>query len=206
MKKSFITAASLFLCIANAEASLGPTAEIKVEGELSAPTCTVNAPDGGVYDLGNIASSLIQQKKTISLPDMTKTWTVTCDADTYLNFTTIDNRGGSGLYFLFAKSPDGLDLGWYTVEMANGTVDGVPSGVFATIDKNVKSPQNKTFVDTSKQMGWADYSTYAQSAGRIFSVDLTIMTRLNSIEAMGGVLTDATTLDGSMTMNFAYGL
>ncbi|MFQ6308427.1 fimbrial assembly protein, partial [Yersinia enterocolitica] len=83
MKKQLIgltVLSSLVLGMTAAHAA-PPTAELKVIGTLTVPSCTVASPDEGVYDFGKLSSSLVKSgTATTALTPMTKTWTVTCDA------------------------------------------------------------------------------------------------------------------------------
>nr|CBX71177.1 unknown protein [Yersinia enterocolitica W22703] len=47
---------SSFLLSVTAHA-VAPTAELKVKGKIGLPTCTINAPDGGIYNIGEISAS-----------------------------------------------------------------------------------------------------------------------------------------------------
>ncbi|WP_145501865.1 DUF1120 domain-containing protein, partial [Yersinia similis] len=86
---------SLVISISAANAAV-PTAELKVVGTVTVPSCTVVSPDAGVYDMGKLSSSLIKPGNAVTaLEPINKTWTVNCDANTYLNFTPVDNRTGS---------------------------------------------------------------------------------------------------------------
>ncbi|ATM96378.1 beta-fimbriae major subunit [Yersinia frederiksenii] len=192
---------------ANAEA---PTAELKVVGTLTVPSCTIVAPDEGVYDFGHLSSSLVKSGvATTALTPITKTWTVNCDAETYLNFTPVDNRTASAS--VVATTNFGMGnvngsgkLGYYTAQMKNGTVDGKTSNVFssATTTFAAASAANLT---TGLRTGWSSAAN-TQSTGKVFTADITVSPTLAGTTTMGGPITEDAEIDGSMTMNFAFGI
>ncbi|MGT3163977.1 DUF1120 domain-containing protein [Yersinia enterocolitica] len=72
----------LIVSIATAYA-VAPVAELKVKGALTVPSCTVNAPDNGIYDFGKISSTKISSSAFVNLAAMTKNWVITCDATSH---------------------------------------------------------------------------------------------------------------------------
>lgn len=70
MKKHVITSitfSALLLAMTNAQAADALTAELKVVGELTVPTCTVTATDDGIYDIGKQSSTLIKSSGSTAL-------------------------------------------------------------------------------------------------------------------------------------------
>lgn len=210
MKKHAMTAAISFLLLNMTQAqAAGPTAELTVTGELTAPTCTVAVADDGVYDLGKLAASLIKPTADTTLAAMTKTWTVTCDADTYLNFLPVDNRAASAsslapTHFGLGMVNGSGKIGYYTAQMSNATVDGAASTLFTAVSSDF-TPAATADITIGQHTGWAtDVNTLA--SGKVFSADITVNPVLASTAAMNGPITDDASLDGSMTLNFAYGI
>ncbi|CAI1787639.1 DUF1120 domain-containing protein [Serratia entomophila] len=75
-----------------ASLAAGPSAEIKVVGELIAPTCEVKLPNNGVFDYGSISHTQISRDKPVSLGVKGGlTMEVKCDAETPMTFNVIDN-------------------------------------------------------------------------------------------------------------------
>jgi hypothetical protein len=212
MKKHVITAtalSTLLLAMANAQADT-LTAELKVIGELTVPTCTVAGPDDGIYDFGKLSATMIKSTGTTTLNPMTKTWTVTCDADTYLSFAPLDNRAASASTVAATNFGMGVvnttgKIGYYTAQMANATVDGVASSLFTSASSTF-TPAAKVDIITGQRSGWAAATANTQKSGKIFVADITVSPVLASSESMNGPITDETSIDGSMTLNFAYGI
>lgn len=188
-----------------------PTAELTVTGELTVPTCTVSATNDGVYDIGKLSPTTISATATTTLASLTNTWTVSCDADTFMNFTPIDNRSGTASttgannFGLGTVNDTGM-IGFYTVTASNATVDGATSRLFTTASTSISAAATATLTPGSKT-GWANASgTAAQLAGKLFSVDLVVTPVLASSTTMNGSITDDTEIDGSATLNFSYGI
>ncbi|MHA7847529.1 DUF1120 domain-containing protein [Serratia sp. D1N4] len=212
MKKHVITAtalSTLLLTMANAHAD-APTAELKVIGELTVPTCTVAGPDDGIYDFGKLSATMIKPAATTALTPMTKTWTVTCDAETYLNFAPVDNRAASASAVATTNFGMGMvnntgKIGYYTAQMENATVDGVASSLFTSASATF-TPAATANITTGQRSGWATATANTQKSGKIFVADITVSPVLASSATMNGPITDDTNIDGSMTLNFAYGI
>ncbi|CNH94466.1 beta-fimbriae major subunit [Yersinia massiliensis] len=190
-----------------------PTAELKVIGSLSVPSCTVNAPDSGVYDLGAIGPSQIKSgTATTSLPAISKNWVINCDGMTYLNIRPVDNRVGTtsvvdGAHFGLGNVNGDGKIGYYRLAMSNGVVDGKASNLFITTTSNFTASYTSVGLnsDNSISAGWAASSS-TQAAGKVFSADFTVIPVLAGTTDMKGTITEETKIDGSTTMNFAFGI
>ncbi|AHG18586.1 beta-fimbriae major subunit [Chania multitudinisentens RB-25] len=212
MKKHVIAAttlSTLLLAMANAQAAT-PTAELKVIGELTVPACTVAAADDGVYDFGRLSATMVKPAATTALTPMTKTWTITCDAETYLNFAPVDNRAASVSTVATTNFGMGMvngtgKIGYYTAQMANATVDGVASELFTSASSTF-TPAATADITTGLRSGWATPTANTQKSGKVFVSDIIVSPVLASSATMNGAITDDTNLDGSMTLSFAYGI
>lgn len=208
---SFATITTLVLAMANAYAA-PPSSELKVKGTLVVPVCTVSAGDNGVYDYGKQSATLIKPNADTALTAMTKTWTVTCDAETYLNLTPTDNRADT--VSTVATSNFGLGkvnttgkMGFYTATMGNASVDGTSTNLFVTNNNTISTTNVKptAAIFNGGRSGWAASGT-TQKSGKIFVADITVAPTLASSAVMNGPITDDANLDGSVTLTFAYGL
>nr|WP_311528473.1 hypothetical protein [uncultured Ralstonia sp.] len=187
-----------------------PTTELKVTGRIAVPTCTVAAPDAGTYDFGRFSSTLIKSGSThTALTPIKKTWSVSCDADTFLTFKVIDNRDSSSSYpsdngaFGLGNVNTTGKIGYYNVLVSNPTVDSVAStfssstGTALTGDNYIRK--------ANYTMAWSIGST-ALKAGQTFAADFEVRPFLGGSTHMNGPVTEQVALDGSLTLNFAYGL
>jgi Protein of unknown function (DUF1120) len=212
MKKQLahITVLSSLVLGINTASADAPTAELKVIGTLTVPGCTVVAPDDGVYDFGRVSSSLVKSGTTTTpLSAIRKTWTVNCDADTYLNFTPVDNRAASAS--VVAATNFGMGnvngtgkIGYYNAVMSAGTVDSVASNLFTSANATFTATST-AILTTNMRSGWSA-AVNTQKLGKVFTADITVSPMLGGTTTMGGAITDDVELDGSMTMNFAFGI
>jgi len=79
--------------LASAGVTAAPVANLKINGDIKPPTCTVNGGDQAdlIYNLGATSPSLIPQSQGYNgLPSLSNKLTVTCDAATYLTFKATD--------------------------------------------------------------------------------------------------------------------
>lgn len=207
--KKYLLALSVFSCLANASS---PTAELTVVGKITVPTCTVSAADNGVYSIGQVSPSILSPTASTPLPEITKTWTVTCDSSTYMNFTPTDNRSGTASIanannFGLGSVKETGKIGYYTVVAKEATVDGTATRVFTSANASVSALLSVPLTPGSRT-GWAtgNGTTSTQAAGKVFTVDLAVIPVLASTALMGGGVTDDVTIDGSATLKFAYGI
>ena len=205
------------LALATAAAHAAPpTAELKVIGSIDVPGCTVAAPGGdGVYDFDVISPTLIKPGTThTALTALKKNWVVTCDAETFLTFSVVDNRAAS------VSTPSATNfglgdvnltgkIGYYTVVMSAPTIDGMDSTAFrAVIGSGSPWASTSTSLYSTHEMGWSTGSAWSAvlKSGKVFAADLEVQPHLGGTTTMGGTVKDDVTLDGSLTMNFAFGL
>ncbi|WP_337049159.1 fimbrial protein [Serratia fonticola] len=86
-----VVAAYVLAC---ATVTAAPVANLKINGDIKPPTCTVNGGEQAdlIYNLGAVSPSVIPQSKGYNgLPSVSNTLTVNCDAATYLTFKASDN-------------------------------------------------------------------------------------------------------------------
>lgn len=83
----------LIAMLVSVSATAAPVANLKISGEIKAPTCTVNGSEQAdlIYNLGAVSPSLIPQSTGYNgLPSVSNTLSVNCDAATYLTFKATD--------------------------------------------------------------------------------------------------------------------
>ena len=203
------TALSLGLMIISGSAlASAPNSELTVSGTIKTPSCTVTSSNSGTYEFGQISASTLGRSET-ALPPVTQTYTVVCDASTYLTFKTVDNRSNSvsspsATKFGLGRNVDGY-VGYYTGKVKNATVDGDKSKVMRS--------QNTSFVandevdltnNPAEVIGWAE-SNNVLKLGTSFAADVEITPYLSKASEFGDIVGDVQ-LDGSATMNFAFGI
>lgn len=91
MRNTLISMAALTV---PATSMAAPVANLKINGDITPPTCTVNGSEQAdlVYDLGAVSPALIPEANAgyNDLPSISNTLTVVCDAATYLTFKATD--------------------------------------------------------------------------------------------------------------------
>lgn len=186
-----------------------PTAILKVVGDLTVPVCNIATTEDRAYDLAKLSSMLLKASDYYKVPSVTQSWTVSCDADTYLIFQPVDNREGTSS--IAGNTSFGLGtvnssgkVGYYNATMKNATVDGKAASVFSASGGTFSAAATTT-LDKTLKSGWASSNSTLKS-GKVFVTDITVQPYLASTAVMNGTITDEAQIDGSMTLNFAYGI
>ncbi|EKN3946097.1 TPA: DUF1120 domain-containing protein [Yersinia enterocolitica] len=208
MKKQLITLTALSYLIFgfNAANAKAPTAELTVKGQVSPPGCIVMAPDGGVYNVGEIAGHTLKPSALTVLPSITKNWSVICDAETYVSVTGSDNRAGSstsgGRYGLGFVNGAGK-IGDYGVYFSNAKVDGTAK--YFRKQEEAAAAILSLSIGPLNGLSWV-HANATKAPGKVFSADIEVMPRLGSVADMKGPITENVKIDGSMTLSIIIGI
>ncbi|HFQ6829439.1 TPA: DUF1120 domain-containing protein [Yersinia enterocolitica] len=208
MKKQLIalTALSYLIFGFNAANAKAPTAELTVKGQVSPPGCIVMAPDGGVYNVGEIAGHTVKPSALTVLPSITKNWSVICDAETYVSVTGSDNRTGSstsgGRYGLGFVNGAGK-IGDYGVYFSNAKVDGTAK--YFRKQEEAAAAILSLSIGPLNGLSWV-HANATKAPGKVFSADIEVMPRLGSVADMKGPITENVKIDGSMTLSIIIGI
>ncbi|MBG3115479.1 type 1 fimbrial protein [Proteus mirabilis] len=115
MKKVLLSLAMLSV-ISTPVLAKTPVANLKINGDIKPPTCTINGGNVDlVYNLGNISPSVIPNDMTYNqLPSISNTLTVTCDTSTFLTFRATDGDNGydNGNWSYENEIVKGATVGW----------------------------------------------------------------------------------------------
>lgn len=187
-----------------------PSSELKVKGTVGISSCTVIAPDDGIYDLGRISSSLVKPgTATTELPAIKKTWTINCDLATYLRYRSTDNRldsasdTSSSLNHGLGNINGTGKIGFYTAKTSNHHVDGKSTLIYSTVVSGTGTGSN-----LYNNMGFIVFSDESRTAiaGKSFDFDVTISPILAGTKTMNGPITEDANIDGSTSINFSFGI
>ncbi|MBG3038200.1 fimbrial protein [Proteus mirabilis] len=100
MKKVLLSLAMLTV-ISTPVLAKSPVANLKINGDIKPPTCTINGVTQSdvIFDYGVISPTLIPQSKIYSYPASIaqNTVTIECDAKTYLTFVASDTYADTEL-------------------------------------------------------------------------------------------------------------
>ncbi|EKN4034356.1 DUF1120 domain-containing protein [Yersinia enterocolitica] len=208
MKKQLIalTALSYLIFGFNAANAKAPTAELTVKAQVSPPGCIIMAPDGGVYNVGEIAGHTVKPSALTVLPSITKNWSVICDAETYVSVTGSDNRAGSstsgGRYGLGFVNGAGK-IGDYGVYFSNAKVDGTAK--YFRKQEEAAAAILSLSIGPLNGLSWV-HANATKAPGKVFSADIEVMPRLGSVADMKGPITENVKIDGSMTLSIIIGI
>ncbi|WP_391091311.1 DUF1120 domain-containing protein [Vibrio sp. NH-UV-68] len=200
---------SLLIIAGSAMAAPAPNSELTVSGTVRAPSCTVTASEAGVYNFGEISSSQVGREDK-KLGTVKQTYTINCDATTYLTFKTVDNRSdsvtsSSTTRFGLGKNGDQGNIGYYTGRVINASVDGELSKLMQSETSSFNAVESVVLTNSSTYVtGWAEGSSKLKS-GRNFQADVEITPYLSRSSDFGPIVSNVE-LDGSATMNFAFSI
>lgn len=213
MKKTIISAAVVAAMLAGMGTAMAAamSSELSVKGRMAIPSCQVSLNNNGVFDLGKVSSAVINSANPTEMRQITGLLHVECEAETFLNFSAIDNREGTAslvdsTHFGLGNVNGTGKLGYYKMKLLEASVDQTSSSFYSAHKGSTSlSSSSDVFVDKGKVTGWAD-SANAQASGKTFQAILSVEPVLASSKEMGGPITDGTKLDGSATLNFSYAL
>ncbi|EKN6363602.1 DUF1120 domain-containing protein, partial [Yersinia enterocolitica] len=174
--------------------------------QVSPPGCIIMAPDGGVYNVGEIAGHTVKPSALTVLPSITKNWSVICDAETYVSVTGSDNRAGSstsgGRYGLGFVNGAGK-IGDYGVYFSNAKVDGTAK--YFRKQEEAAAAILSLSIGPLNGLSWV-HANATKAPGKVFSADIEVMPRLGSVADMKGPITENVKIDGSMTLSIIIGI
>ncbi len=162
MKKTLLSLVMLTV-ISTPVLAKTPIANLKINGDIKPPTCTINGATQSdvIFDLGKISPSLIPKSSNYIYPHNTTSTNVTieCDANTYLTFKATDTyvnsqldldqtskTKASGIFHLVNKDQVDTSVGGILFVWYNVTVDGKPAFISRANDATVGFSDNKTVI------------------------------------------------------------
>ncbi|HHQ4313419.1 type 1 fimbrial protein [Serratia fonticola] len=183
--------------LVSATATAAPVANLKINGDIKPPTCTVNGGDQAdlIYNLGAVSPSVIPQSTTYqSLPIVINKLTVECDAATYLSFKATDaypnefilppgmNRNFKANAFTMVDSSDtSKTIGGVSYRWDRVTVDGETAYISRANDApddnkdyaySMYMLKNATNAWTKIQQKYVDVSALELISGKVFTADI----------------------------------
>lgn len=206
-KKSLLALA--FAAVTGSAFAAGPVANLKVNGTITPPTCTVNGEEQSadvLYEF-NVSPGMFPASGNLKMAADSQNIKVVCDATTYLSFTASDERTGTELVagannFGLGKHGDD-NVGFYNVVMKNAKVKANEAATEVSV--GVQSGSNYATTGTlnkTMNFSWAS-AAGAYSSGQIFSADFEVTPTLNSVLKNS----DGTAqLDGHAVLAFAFGV
>ncbi|HBH6860737.1 TPA: DUF1120 domain-containing protein, partial [Proteus mirabilis] len=143
-----------------------PVANLKINGDIKPPTCTINGATQSdvIFDYGVISPTLIPQSTVYSYSDIgvQNTVTIECDAKTYLTFTASDTyadtelsvNNTSGWFHLVDKANPETAVGAAFFAWDNVTVDSKPAYISRANDVSITGTSYNNALYKGPTNGW----------------------------------------------------
>ncbi|MCL8568218.1 DUF1120 domain-containing protein [Proteus mirabilis] len=165
MKKVLLSLAMLAI-ISTPVLAKSPVANLKINGDIKPPTCTINGATQSdvIFDYGVISPTLIPQSTVYSYSDIgvQNTVTIECDAKTYLTFTASDTyadtelsvNNTSGWFHLVDKANPETAVGAAFFAWDNVTVDSKPAYISRATDVAITGNKFNNVLYKGPTNGW----------------------------------------------------
>ncbi len=165
MKKVLLSLAMLAI-ISTPVLAKSPVANLKINGDIKPPTCTINGATQSdvIFDYGVISPTLIPQSTVYSYSDIgvQNTVTIECDAKTYLTFTASDTyadtelsvNNTSGWFHLVDKANPETAVGAAFFAWDNVTVDSKPAYISRANDVAITGNKFNNVLYKGPTNGW----------------------------------------------------
>ncbi|MCS6726930.1 DUF1120 domain-containing protein [Proteus mirabilis] len=165
MKKVLLSLTMLAI-ISTPVLAKSPVANLKINGDIKPPTCTVNGATQRdvIFDYGVISPTLIPQSTVYSYSDIgvQNTVTIECDAKTYLTFTASDTyadtelsvNNTSGWFHLVDKANPETAVGAAFFAWDNVTVDSKPAYISRANDVSITGTSYNNALYKGPTNGW----------------------------------------------------
>ena len=225
MKKVLLSLAMLSV-ISTPVLAKTPVANLKINGDIKPPTCTVHGATQSdvIFDYGVISPTLIPQSKNYEYPLATgkNTVTVECDAKTYLTFVASDTYDSAelandttGQFHLVDKANPETAVGAAFFIWTNITVDGKPAYISRANDVAITGNKfnNPTNGWTSEQQSDINKNSLSLISGEIFQANFsqgktsrTFILSKDALSKKGIDIADGLDFVGEVVLTFNFGV
>ncbi|HID9741572.1 DUF1120 domain-containing protein [Proteus mirabilis] len=234
MKKVLLSLAMLSV-ISTPVLAKAPVANLKINGDIKPPTCTINGATQSdvIFDYGVISPTLIPQSTVYSYSDIgvQNTVTIECDAKTYLTFTASDTyadtelsvNNTSGWFHLVDKANPETAVGAAFFAWDNVTVDSKPAYISRANDVSITGTSYNNALYKGPTNGWTsekqtsvDKNVLTLISGKIFqsnfrqgtesSSNQTFILSRNELSKKGIDLSNGLDFMGEAVLTFNFGV
>ncbi|MDF7215126.1 fimbrial protein [Proteus mirabilis] len=164
MKKVLLSLAMLSV-ISTPVLAKAPVANLKINGDIKPPTCTINGATQSdmIFDYQVISPTLIPQSKNYEYPNgiVQNTVTIECDAKTYLTFVASDTYDSAELanntlaqFHLVDKENPETAVGAAFFAWDNVTVDSKPAYISRANDVAITGNKFNNVLYKGPTNGW----------------------------------------------------
>ncbi|TFT79181.1 DUF1120 domain-containing protein [Proteus mirabilis] len=231
MKKILLSLAMLSV-ISTPVLAKAPVANLKINGDIKPPTCTINGATQRdvIFDYGVISPTLIPQSTVYSYSDIgvQNTVTIECDAKTYLTFTASDTyadtelsvNNTSGWFHLVDKANPETAVGAAFFAWDNVTVDSKPAYISRANDVSITGTSYNNALYKGPTNGWTsekqtsvDKNALALISGEIFQASFrqgmtmsTFILSRDELSKKGIDLSNGLDFMGEAVLTFNFGV
>ncbi|TFT53998.1 DUF1120 domain-containing protein [Proteus mirabilis] len=231
MKKVLLSLAMLSV-ISTPVLAKAPVANLKINGDIKPPTCTINGATQRdvIFDYGVISPTLIPQSTVYSYSDIgvQNTVTIECDAKTYLTFTASDTyadtelsvNNTSGWFHLVDKANPETAVGAAFFAWDNVTVDSKPAYISRANDVSITGTSYNNALYKGPTNGWTsekqtsvDKNALALISGEIFQASFrqgmtmsTFILSRDELSKKGIDLSNGLDFVGEVVLTFNFGV
>ena len=231
MKKILLSLAMLSI-ISTPVLAKTPAANLKINGDIKPPTCTVHGATQSdvIFDYGVISPTLISQSTVYSYSDIgvQNTVTIECDAKTYLTFTASDTyadtelsvNNTSGWFHLVDKANPETAVGAAFFAWDNVTVDSKPAYISRANDVSITGTSYNNALYKGPTNGWTsekqtsvDKNALALISGEIFQASFrqgmtmsTFILSRDELSKKGIDLSNGLDFMGEAVLTFNFGV
>ncbi|WP_109880904.1 DUF1120 domain-containing protein [Proteus mirabilis] len=230
--KKLLLSLTMLAIISTPVLAKSPVANLKINGDIKPPTCTINGATQSdvIFDYGVISPTLIPQSTVYSYSDIgvQNTVTIECDAKTYLTFTASDTyadtelsvNNTSGWFHLVDKANPETAVGAAFFAWDNVTVDSKPAYISRANDVSITGTSYNNALYKGPTNGWTserqtsvDKNALALISGEIFQASfrqgLTMSTFILSKDELskkGIDLSNGLDFMGEAVLTFNFGV
>ncbi|MBL1387279.1 DUF1120 domain-containing protein [Proteus mirabilis] len=230
--KKLLLSLTMLAIISTPVLAKSPVANLKINGDIKPPTCTVNGATQRdvIFDYGVISPTLIPQSTLYSYSDIgvQNTVTIECDAKTYLTFTASDTyadtelsvNNTSGWFHLVDKANPETAVGAAFFAWDNVTVDSKPAYISRANDVSITGTSYNNALYKGPTNGWTsekqtsvDKNALALISGEIFQASFrqgmtmsTFILSRDELSKKGIDLSNGLDFMGEAVLTFNFGV
>ncbi|MEN7483390.1 DUF1120 domain-containing protein [Proteus mirabilis] len=230
--KKLLLSLTMLAIISTPVLAKSPVANLKINGDIKPPTCTINGATQRdvIFDYGVISPTLIPQSTVYSYSDIgvQNTVTIECDAKTYLTFTASDTyadtelsvNNTSGWFHLVDKANPETAVGAAFFAWDNVTVDIKPAYISRANDVSITGTSYNNALYKGPTNGWTsekqtsvDKNALALISGEIFQASFrqgmtmsTFILSRDELSKKGIDLSNGLDFMGEAVLTFNFGV
>ena len=230
--KKLLLSLTMLAIISTPVLAKSPVANLKINGDIKPPTCTINGATQSdvIFDYGVISPTLIPQSTVYSYSDIgvQNTVTIECDAKTYLTFTASDTyadtelsvNNTSGWFHLVDKANPETAVGAAFFAWDNVTVDSKPAYISRANDVSITGTSYNNALYKGPTNGWTsekqtsvDKNALALISGEIFQASFrqgmtmsTFILSRDELSKKGIDLSNGLDFIGEAVLTFNFGV